>query len=530
MFDSRSQIISFDKVSKEDWDVVIVGSGMGGGTLAYSLVNANKRVLLIEKGKNNIVHSEGVEVEDHSVDGRLDNGKWPEKLTAVIDGRKSDFWPPLGCGVGGSTLLYASALQRFRPEDFDSQTFSDDLGVSWPIKYAELEPYYLQAEDLFRVRGTVDPLEKNTSYDLLPPPPMCEADQSFFQHFQKMGLSPYRLHVGLDYIKACEECGGKVCPKSCKKDVNNCCIQPALKTGNLFILPESEVVSINANESEVSSVTVTQGSSKVDVSGTIIVLSAGAYSSPIILQKSKNECWPNGLANNNDLVGRNIMFHGGAHIAFWPPKNKASRQGANKTIAFRDFYQHDQDKLGEFQSTGISANYGVILYAMRLIFDQSVLRRFSFFRHFLRIPAYIASRLLGEATVFATLVEDFPYKDNRVVYKDSSPSELYFEYNVRPELLTRVKKFNQVLKKRLQLRCIPLWTDAGLNYGHPCGTCKAGDDPDNSVLDKNCKAHGISNLYVVDASFMPTSGATNPSLTIAANALRVADVIKKRLA
>jgi len=180
--------VDIDDAAKTNWDIVIIGAGMGGGTLAYSLANANKRVLLIEKGKSNIVHSEGVEVEDNSVNGRLDSGKWPEKLTAVIDGRVSDFWPPLGCGVGGSTLLYASALQRFRPEDFETQNFSENLEVSWPLKYKELEPYYLQAESLFRVRGTVDPLEKETSYNLLPPPPMCESDQSFFQHFQKVGL------------------------------------------------------------------------------------------------------------------------------------------------------------------------------------------------------------------------------------------------------------------------------------------------------------------------------------------------------
>jgi len=503
---------------------------LGGGTLAYSLANAGKQVLLIEKGRASVINGGGVEVEDLGVEERLDNGKWPKKLTAVVDGRRFDFWPPLGCGMGGSTLLYASALQRFRVEDFDRQTYSDGLEVSWPITYDELEPFYLKVENLFRVRGTVDPLEKGSSYSLLPPPPMCVADQSFFKHFQRVGLHPYRLHVGLDYVRNCEECGGKSCAKDCKKDVNNCCIQPALATGNLFILPEAEVVSINANESSVTSVSVVQASNQAEITAEVTVLSAGAYCSPALLQKSKNSYWPNGLANNNDLVGRNIMFHGGAHIAFWPPKKKASREGANKTIAFRDFYLHEgSEKLGEFQSTGIGADYGKILYAMRLIFDQSVLRRVTFLRHFLRIPAFIASRFLGEATVFATLVEDFPYKDNRVIYDESSPSGLYFEYNVRSELLTRVKKFTKVLGRQTKLRCIPLWVGAGLNYGHPCGTCKAGSEPAESVLDKNCKAHGIDNLYVVDSSFMPSSGATNPSLTIAANALRVAEVIKKRL-
>ena len=158
------------------------------------------------------------------------------------------------------------------------------------------------------------------------------------------------------------------------------------------------------------------------------------------------------------------------------------------------------------------------------------MRKLTPLRHFLRIPAYLASKLYGDATVFTTIVEDFPYENNRIVVDDSAPSGMRFEYHIRDEFRDRVVAMNKRIRKKLgALRSMPMNIGVSLNYGHPCGTCKAGNDPKNSVVDVNCKAHDLDNLYVVDSAFMPTSGGTNPSLTIAANALRVADVVSEKL-
>ena len=521
--------MSTDVIFDTEWDVIIIGAGMGGGTAAFQLTKHQKNVLLIEKGLSSFKRFEGVQFEQEDTKERLESGRWPTKLTTTINGRKSDIWAPLGCGLGGSTLLYAAALQRLKPFDFDEQSLPNGQTIRWPFSYSELEPYYQQAEVQFSVCGTPDPLDTQSNYKLKSPPPMCAADQHLFQQFQAAGFHPYRLHVAIDYNAPCQECGGHICPKSCKKDANNACIEPALSSGYLTTLDNTEVIRINAGKNSVSSVQVRHEGQNKELRAKQFVLSAGAYFTPVVLQRSANDDWPQGLANESGLVGRNLMFHASDFIAIWP-KGKQSREGYSKTIAVRDFYDKPDKKWGELQSTGLAAGYGNILYALRLLFDQSVFKKIPLLRHVLRIPAYIATKILGEATIFTTIVEDFPYLENKVVIDKNTPSGMQVEYTIHEEFRLRVRAMTKNARQRLSnLRSYPMSLKVSLNYGHPCGTCRAGDDPATSVLDRNCKAHGIDNLYIVDSSFMPTSGGTNPSLTIAANALRVADNIAKQL-
>ncbi len=525
----HDNMIALEAAASQEWDVVIVGGGMGGASAAYALVRAGHRVLLLEKGLADFAAAAGVEVEQEDPRERLQNGKWPTQLSARVDGALSHIWAPLGCGLGGSSLLYAAALQRLDPRDFDPHTTPDGRTIEWPFSYGELEPYYQQAEQLFAVRGTVDPLETGPTYRLAPPPAMCERDRHYFQVFKEAGLHPYRLHVAMEYQPDCGECGGHVCPRSCKRDARNSGVLPALASGRLFVASEAEVVALEADERSVTAVRVARGEQQFLIRGKVVALAAGAYFTPAILQKSACDLWPAGLANRSGLVGKNLMFHASDFIAFWP-RQKCSRVGPNKTIALRDFYRVDGAKLGEFQSTGLAAGYGIVLYALRLLFDQSRLRKLPLARQLLRIPAYIAAKLYGEATVFTTIVEDYPYEENRVVLDATSPSGMRFDYTIHDEFRTRVATMKRAVRKKLsRLRSIPMNIGVSLNYGHPCGTCKAGGDPRTSVVDRDCKAHDLDNLYIVDASFMPTSGGTNPSLTIAANALRVAEAIDKKL-
>ncbi len=525
----NEKILSLDDAKQQEWDAIIVGSGMGGGCAAYVLANSGLKVLCIDKGAANFDDNVNVAVEPNNETEQYISGKWPTQIRTEINGNHHDMWAPLGCGVGGSTLLYAAALQRLSPSDFEEYVIPSGEKISWPVNYEEMEPFYQQAESLFSVRGTKDPLDKQSTYTLENPPAMCEQDQHLFGEFQKSGFHPFRLHVGIQYKKDCKECGGNICPQQCKRDAYNSCIVPALDTNKLYICEYAQAKKLHEENGKITAIDVEHNGNITTLSAKIFILGAGAYFSPLLLMKSRNEANPNGLANRSGLVGKNLMFHACDFFGIWPLR-KCSRVGPNKTIAIRDLYTHEGERLGEFQSTGLAADYGLVLFALRKLFDQSVFSKFSPLRHILRIPAAIAAKLYGDATVFTTNVEDFPYEENRVIEDDEAPSGMRFEYKIHDELKERVYKLRKLIRQQLSgLRIIPLNPHVDLNYGHPCGTLRSGLDPEKSVLDKNCKAHELENLYVVDASVMPTSGGTNPSLTIAANALRVAKHIAQEI-
>ncbi|MDM3870620.1 GMC family oxidoreductase [Porticoccus sp. W117] len=515
-----AKIVTLDECVEKQWDFVIAGSGIGGGAAAYALTKKGFRVLMLEKGCFNLLSGD-VSKEQESPNERVKHGKWPYQIKSIIDGSESHTWPPLGCGVGGTSQLYAAALQRFEAVDF-KQTCRDGKALLWPFGYSDIEPYYQQAEALFSVSGTKNPLSPDESYDLNDPQAMSEVDSCFFQMFREKGLNPYRLHVGIDYKDQCFECGGKVCLKDCKKNSYNSCIEPAMNTGNLWLATECEVSTVSANAKSAESLDVVQNGKLFKIHSKNIILSCGAYMSPVILRRSKNKSWPSGIGNDHDLVGRNLMFHVSDFIAIWSGSKK-SKSGARKTIAIRDFYQHGDLKLGELQSSGLDADYGNILYSLIMKFEQSKFSKIKLFKQLLRIPAYLGSKLFGGATVFATILEDFPYKENRVVDCKEEKSGFFVEYSIHDELKHRLKYMREKVRHSVGVkRSMVLSSGVPLNFGHPCGTCRMGSDPSSSVLDEDCRVHGLNNLYVLDASFMPTSGGTNPSLTIAANALRVA--------
>jgi choline dehydrogenase-like flavoprotein len=358
---------------------------------------------------------------------------------------------------------------------------------------------------------------------------LTECDADFVESLKASGMHPYRVHVAFAYKPGCTECLGHVCPRRCKGDAKTICLEPALATGNASLIDRCEVERLEADADRVHAIIGQRDGQAVSIRARIVVLAAGAYFSPLLLLKSSNQFWPNGLANASGLVGRNLMFHVSDFITVWPRK-KLSMAGPRKTIAFRDFYSYGGQKLGSVQSTGISVGYGYVVYFLKNAFDRSRWHWLKPVRPLLRIPAYLASLLFGRATVFATNMEDRPYHDNRILLDPNAPGHLRFEYTVHDELRTRIKLMRKLLKQAFaQHRSIITGQEVSLNYGHPCGTCRFGNDPSTSVLDPNNRAHGLENLYVVDASFMPTSGGANPSLTIAAYALRVADHLKEVL-
>ena len=519
--------LDLEQAAKRNWDVVIIGAGVGGCTAAYSLSRQGLSVLLIEKGKSDLLRSPKVTIDtpDTNPDTRMNSGKWPTPITTVVNGVENDIWAPLGCGLGGSSRWYAAALTRLEPSDFDPEPHPLGHNLSWPISYSEIEPYYEEAEKLYSVSGSADPLSTQTPFNLKPPPAMCELDRHFFTSFQESGLHPYRIHLGVKNKNGCEGCGGRICPRACKQDAFESCLTRVATEDNLEILDRTEVLKLRCEKDQVSEVTVVRKKMETNISCKCVVLAAGAYFTPTILQNSQSQNWPNGLGNHYDLVGRNLMFHVSEFIAVWPKGNFES-SGIRSTIAFRDYYSFEGEKFGELQSTGLAAGFGNILYFLHSVFSQSKLSKYSFLRHLLRIPAYIAGKLFKEATVFACAIEDFPYPENRLIFDTEKPAGFRVEYTIHSELAQRAKKFRTLLKSSVKKNWMyPLNIKPSPNFGHACGTCSAGDDPKKSVVDKFCRVHGVQNLFIVDASIMPKSGGANPSLTIAANSLRVAQRI-----
>ncbi len=517
------------------WDVVVVGTGMGGATAGYALAKAGHRVLFLEKGR--FLHQEADRGDGRmdpdasdEPDARLRRGRWPTPLEGDTSFGHLEFFAPLGCGSGGSTSLYGAALERLAPEDFTpKRNFPDvagaDLPETWPISYDELAPYYDLAERLYRVRGGEDPLRPGYGVGLLSPPPLSARDQELSEFLRGVGLHPYRVHVGCEFVDGCFECGGALCPRACKSDAGTICLMPALKKHDAKILPECEVTRLAADGSGVRQVICTHRGVERRIRARIVVLAAGAFMTPILLLNSRDDARPDGLANSSGLVGRNLMLHTGDFIAV-RSSGRLSPEGPKKSLALNDFYFCEGQKLGTIQSVGIEVGWGVVLGYLRQMFDRERRWWMRLSRPLLPFVALVAARFFKHAAVICPIVEDLPYPENRVVPDPRSPSGMRFEYDYPEELRRRNQWLRRRLTERLgRTRLAVLSGENNLNFGHACGTCRFGTDPERSVLDRNNRTHDLDNVYVVDSSFFPSSGGTNPSLTIAANALRVADAI-----
>jgi choline dehydrogenase-like flavoprotein len=322
-----------------------------------------------------------------------------------------------------------------------------------------------------------------------------------------------------------------MCPRTqCKGDTTRFCLRPALERHGAKLLTECEVSRIEASAEAVRFVHATWKDRELRIPARTVVLAAGGFMTPAILLRSQSEDWPDGLANSSGLVGRNLMLHSGDFIAIRPPKQVAF-SGPMKAISLNDFYVRKGKKLGTLQSVGVTASPGLVLGYLRGQVEKDPTWWLKLARPFFRPVAHAAAFFFRHAGMLATIVEDLPYYDNRVVVDLEDRNGMRFEYTYSEDLRQR----NRLLRREIAEAVAPLRTqvlvggERNLNYGHVCGTCRFGDDPNESVLDRDNRSHDLPNLFVVDSSFFPSSSGTNPSLTISANALRVADAIDKQL-
>ena len=502
------------------WDVIIVGSGIGGATVGRSLALRGLRVLFLEKG-GEVISSEGLQDSSSPAD-RLAHGWWPHPVSRKLpDGSYERFFAAVGCAIGGSSIHYAAALERMEASDFANIETALGSTVHWPIGYLEFTPFYDAAEALYGI----DSASVEGTWER-----MSDWDRALMEQMRRNGLHPDPLRVAISYDAQCAECIGKVCPRGCKRDARVACLEEALRQPGCLMLGRCDVEALEADEKRVTAVRARLGGREILLRARAVILAAGAFHSPQILLRSRNERWPDGLANRSDQVGRNLMFHTSDVMALWAPRrwSRAARQ--RKSISIRDFYFRDGDRLGYVQSMGLEAGRGEIAAYLK-----DGLRRRGISNRFLlsllvKAPSHLAAAFFGGAGIFAAMSEDYPHPDNRIMLDAREPDGASFTYTITEDLKRRADRLYWEFSRHIRpWRAMRISAELSMNYGHPCGTCRFGDDPALSVLDRECRAHDLENLYVVDASFMPRSGAVNPSLTIAANALRVAPKIADRV-
>jgi choline dehydrogenase-like flavoprotein len=542
---------------REDWDVIVVGTGMGGGAVGYELARLGRRVLFLEKGL--LLHGDSRSLDAQNREAQppetvdpatltpeeqvaavqtqalLRSGRWPERLRGRTSFGPMEFFAPLGCGTGGSTGLYSAQLERFRAADFRPREWypnalDSNLPEQWPVTLDEMTPFYRRAEALFGVVGSPDPLEPDALAPLAPPPAMSERDAALCEAFRDLGLNPYRSHVAVAHIDNCFECD-EVCRFGCKSDAGNRCVSPALVAHGASILPRCDVLGLLSEGRRVTGVVARWKGEALTLRAKIVVVAAGAWMTPLLLLGSRSADHPDGLANSSGQVGRNLMLHA-TDLVIVDPGEWRSAVGPRKALTLNDFYDDEGHKLGTFQTVGRRLDPPIIEALLTAAADRDPARWYRPRPNLAARAARMAARRLGSATLMATIVEDLPYADNRVIPDAGHPNGMRFEYRYTDELKARSQRFQrrlaEVLSPRMKTTIVPLGAN-NINYGHVCGTCRFGDDARDSVLDASNRAHDLDNLYVVDASFFPSSGATNPSLTIAANALRVGGIIHERL-
>ena len=518
---------------ESQFDVIIIGTGAGGGTLAYHLAPSGKRILILERGDYVAREKDNWNPQAVNVDAKYNT----KELWRDHDGK--ELHPHTNYYVGGNTKFYGAALFRMRRQDFGELRHHGGISPAWPISYDEMEPYYTRAEHLYQVHGKrgEDPTEPPAS-KAYPWPAVSHEPriQHLVDDFRAAGLNPFHTPLGvmldeknprLSPCIRCNTCDGFPCLVHAKSDAQVLCVDPALQYPNVTLITNALVKKLETDASgrEVKQVIVERNGTTETYSADIIVVACGAINSAALLLRSANDEHPRGLANSSDVVGRHYMGHTNSVLmAISKCPNPTIFQ---KTLSVNDFY---------FGSNDFEYPMGHISFVGKL--DAITLRAGAP----AIAPGFTLELMAKHSLDFWLTSEDLPDPNNRVSL--NRDGEIVLTYT--PNNLTAHEQLKAHLQKAMkQSTCsihvhechqglfarnlyvgqrIPL---AGV--AHQNGTIRFGRDPKTSALDVNCKAHDLDNLYVVDGSFFPSSAAVNPALTIVANALRVGDHLLQRL-
>jgi choline dehydrogenase-like flavoprotein len=487
-------------------DVVVIGSGMGGGTVAFALARRGVDVLVLERGQRLPREAENWSPRDVFVRRRYKPAeRW-------LDAAGHLFQPGVHYVVGGNTKVYGASLPRFRERDFTAVEHLEGTSPAWPFSYADLEPYYGEAERMYRVHGTVgeDPTEpwRSTAF----PYPALEHEPyiaSLVARLREQGVHPSANAMGVDRRVGgtcirCATCDGFPCKVGAKSDAETCAIDPALATGHARLMTGVRVRRLvtDGGGRRVDHLIAEGPEGQLTVTGRKFVLAAGAVNSAALLLASAGDKQPRGLSNSSDQVGRNFMMHNNAHIVA-VDLHRENDVTFQKTMSVNDWY-HD-------------GGQGLPLGAMQLIGKvQGVMMKATA----PRVPLALLNQAARRSVEWLVMAEDLPSPENRVTVDGGG--------TITTTRVARGTSTHRLLHRRAKrlLRSVGYeviltqYFDISMN-SHQCGTVVAGIDPARSVLDPWCKAHDLTNLWVVDGGFFPSSAAMNPALTIAAQAIRV---------
>ena len=506
------------------YDIIIIGTGAGGGTLAYRLANSGKKILILERGSFLPREKENWDtVEVFQKDRYHTDEVWYNK-------KSKPFSPGTSYYVGGNTKVYGGALFRLRENDFEQVVHSGGISPEWCLKYRDFEPFYHEAEQLYQVHGRqgLDPTEPKRDRDYGFPAIAHEPRiQEIHDKLQQKGLNPFYLPLAIRLNEVdrtlsacirCDTCDGFPCLVHAKSDADITCVRPSLNGENITLLTEAKVVKLHTNEAgtEVTGVETELAQETKLFTADIVVVACGAINSAILLLRSANDKHPNGLANSSDLVGRNFMKHqNGAIVGISTKPNPSKFQ---KTLAINDFYWGEE---------GFDYPMGHVQMLGKVNKDMMAMDAPKF------APGKALEDLASLSVDWWLTAEDLPDRHNRVRV---AGDQVFLEYtdNNTQAFDRLMKRWVSILKS---IDCGETIIPLSLYFrkriplqgvAHQVGTCRFGEDPATSVLDINCRTHDVENLYVVDGSFFPSSAAVNPSLTIMANALRVGDHILER--
>jgi choline dehydrogenase-like flavoprotein len=515
------------------YDIIVIGTGPGGASLAHRLAPTGKRILLLERGDYLPRTRANWDAQTVFVDAAYQT----QEIWYGKDGRS--FHPGLHYYVGGNSKVYGAALFRLRERDFDEVRHRDGISPAWPLSYSDFEPYYAEAERLFHVHGQrgEDPTEPPSSspfpYSAVSHEPKIQA---LSDRLSKCGLRPFHLPLGIlldekdgkptptSICIRCDAFDGFPCLLNGKADAQVVCVDPALKAhSNLTLLTGAYVsrLETNAAGTAVAKVHVSRNHRQERYSADLVVVACGALSSALLLLRSASERHVSGLGNSSGQLGRNYMRHNQSILmALSREPNDTVFQ---KTLAVSDYYFGADDweyPLGLIQMCATSHGAQIRGEALPQWLEW--------------MPKMPFEAMARHSMDFWLSSEDLPLPENRVYYDGDRVVLDVTETNVEAhQRLTKKLKYilgtdgahPVLLERSLYLgKDIPIGGTA-----HQAGTARFGTDPASSVLDLDCKVHDLDNLYVTDASFFPSIGSVNPTLTIIANALRVADKIKTRL-
>ena len=497
------------------FDVIIIGSGAGGGTMAYALADSGARILIVERG--DFVPQEDENWNPEAVWKHLRY----QTAERWVDAKGREFRPYTHYCVGGNTKFWGSVLYRLRREDFQAVEHLDGVSPAWPIDYDTLEPFYTRAEALYQVRGAtgLDPTEPPRAPYPYSAVPHSDGMSKIVERLRGMGLHPSPLPLGLlrpgesDGCILCNTCNSFACKLHAKSEADIVCVRPAIRRENVSLWTNACARRLVTDErgAKVVAVDVERHGQTVRAHAPLFVLSAGAINSAALLLASANGRHRSGLANSSGLVGKRYMAHLATMMqGFHPLKRNATV--FQKTVAINDYYLAGEKSpypLGAIQSQG--RTHGVMA--------QTVVPW---------IPVGAYDWWVARGVDWLVMSEDLPNDENRITLDSRGRIALRYTPNNLRAHHRLVRETKRILR-RLGYPLVVKHSHGARNTTHQCGTLVFGTDHRTSVLDPYCRTHDVDNLFVVDASFFPSSAAVNPGLTIAAQALRVADHIKARL-